>query len=225
MKIRFLLPIFLCLIILSACDNHPQGKPGIQQFYILKFKDPVYKDYILTNNHGTFFASTPYKDGVPNGCWETMQGRNPYISLSDDYVLVDWRWAINWNNEVVVFIPWQERISWTQHWDTAVAHVNNPISTMYECTVQKFDEEMGNVFQGRLRYYPYITNYFSSDRSRMSSSDLTYEVLTQDLTKGMSLEEVEAYYDAVYEQLARQLDSLISIGEFPLDCFERCEYQ
>jgi len=221
-----LLPVCLCLTLFCACcDNHPHGDPGSQDILILKFKDSVYKDFILTNDQGEYFASTPYENDVPYGCWETMQGRNPYISLMDGYVLVDWRWEIHWNNQVVVFIPWQEQTSWTQHWDTTVAHVHNPILAEYHCAIQDYDQEMGNQYGRSLRYYPYITNFFTSERSHSSSADLAHETSTQDLTKGMTLEDVEAYYDAVYAEIAEQLDSAIARGQFPLDCMDGYVYQ
>ena len=220
MNTRVLWSICLCLTIFVSCENHPQGMPGYETFYVLKFKDPGFKDYILTNDQNGYFASTPYENAMPDGCWETMKGRNPYILLLDEYVLVDWRWKIHWNNPVVVFIPWQERTSWTQHWDTTITHVHDPIFIAYGCVVENFDKELGYGLQGGLRYYPYITNYFSSGQSNISSSDLAHETSTKDITKGMTLDEVENYYDAVYAEIAEQLDSAIAQGRFPLDCME-----
>jgi hypothetical protein len=41
----------------------------------------------------------------------------------------------------------------------------------------------------------------------------------------MTLEDVEAYYDAVYAEIAEQLDSAIARGQFPLDCMDGYVYQ
>lgn len=216
-KMIFIIGAFaLCVM---SCNHQPQDKPGLQEVLLIQFNDSSYKNYILTNNQGGYFASTPYKDGVPHGCWETMKGRNPYISLSNNYLIVDWRWTISWNNLAIIFVLWQERESWTQHWDTIVPHVYNPIRSVYSFSVKSYDAELGIRGARSLRHYPYITNYFTND-SHQSASDMVHETSTQDLTKGMTLDEVEAYYDAVYAEIAEQLDSAIARGQFPLDYME-----
>ena len=233
MKPKSLFIISMLVCVLFGCNKPepkptpgPQGEPAPEEPWVIKFKDPSYKNYIVANYYGDFISMGDRDYFKPDGCWKTMQGRCPYIELADDYLLLDWRWPAYWPSPVLLLVPWQEQTSWLQRWDTTTAHVFQPWESLCTFSMESFDLTVGNSDWRYIRELEYMTNFFEEENGQDSEypENLEKDISTRDVTKGMTFEEVEAYYDAVYAQLAHQLDSLISIGEFPLECMYQYTY-
>ena len=229
MKKKMLLALGVCAFIICGCGptKEPQdpvfsGDMAPMVFFVYKFKNPSYSNYVLAREFDDYYAVSPSDENFPCGYWENMKEKNPFIPLQEEYFLLDWRWNYAFScDAVLIFLPWAEQQAWAQHWDKDCECDKNPIAEEYECVLRDFDEATNNLdFSNVLRYCPYVTYQFSPDYQYDVPENMSDERLTEKLTEGMELEEVEAYYDAVYADLARRLDSLIVGKAFPLHCMQ-----
>ena len=226
MKWKTLAIVGISAFALAACtpdNNPPQPTPediAVAGFYVYKFKDPSYANYVLTNRYEDYFAVSSWDGMQPAGYWDNMVGKSPFIPLQDEYFLLDWRWDFLPREPILIFKPWSELLSWTQHWDTATAHIDDPVLEEYVCVLRDFDAATTGIVVGEpLRYCPYQTCHFSPDYQQQEIPEgVSDDRITERLTQGLELEEVEAYFDAVYAEIALRLDSLIQRHIFPLSC-------
>ena len=197
--------VLALLTILCSCDPiiANMDEPGLEFLTIYKFKDPVYKDYILTNyfEDYDYFSMSVYDDALPDGRWETMTGKYPYHELKHDYVLLDWRWQ-TCNLPVVIFESYASHKDWVQRWALSTPHDSNPIVEFYPISVIALDSYTNNRKYKNIYYRPYVTRHASNDKD----DSLKKHPITNE---NMSWGDLENFYDSYYQELIIRLDSLI----------------
>lgn len=192
-------------------NTHIMGEPGFESLTILKFKNPEYKDYILTNRCEEFFCIHPSSTYMPDGCWENMRCKCPFNELKQNYVLLDWRWT-SWFTPTILFESYKKQETWNQVWSLDTPHDSNPIVEIYEITIEDFDLYTGDIKYNSLYYLPYITHYFSASYiPTQKDPDIGYPPTNLDYAGDMSWEELETFYDSYYQNIIQRLDSIMEI--------------
>lgn len=135
--------IILCIISCSedSANYALAPKPGV---CVIKFKQPEYKNYIMTysltkdrkvltlaTTHFAFPAS------VIN-----MYGQSPYVELSDNYLLIDWKWGRIYypNNEAIINEKWTEFKDIDTKWPVEKLYINRPVEKYYYVYTDKIKE-------------------------------------------------------------------------------------
>ena len=206
--------LFVLCPLLISCDEQNErtpliGDPGFESLTILKFKQPEYKDYILTNRIDEYFCIHPSSKYLPDGCWENMQGKCPFHELKQGYVLVDWRWT-SWFTPTILFESYKTQETWNQAWPLDTPHDSSPIVEDYRITIEDFDLYTGDIKYNSLYYLPYITHYFSVNYiPTHKDPNIVYPPTNLDFAGDMSWEELEAFYDSYYQNVIQRLDSIM----------------
>lgn len=203
MKTIVILVLGLCTILCSCDPISNNDDPGLESLIIYKFKDSIYKDYILTNQYEgyDYFSMSVYDDALPDGRWETMKGKYPYHELKNDYILLDWRWR-PCNLPVVIFEPHTSHENWLQRWPLETPHDIDPVVESYSIAAEALDYYTNNLKYQAIYYRPYITRYASNEED---DSHKKNPITNED----MSWNDLENFYDAYYQELVIRLDSLI----------------
>ena len=127
--------VFTCNL-LTGCERGAASPvPGV---YVLKLKQPIYKNYILAN----YFSGT---DSIclmrARRCMEPVgqKGYSPYWELPDGWLLVDWKWLHFPYNAGLALLTeqtwdkaeYRDGMRPPQNWPISEPHILQPVEKIY----------------------------------------------------------------------------------------------
>lgn len=172
MKTKIFILFSLCLGLVTCTDNKPAIDPdpnekdkdsiihsgggggyvyfwGNGEVHVLQFKEPEYKEYILTDISfdGTYWTCNRFHTGptLPIEVYDVYH-KSPYIDLVDNYVLLDWKnyhiiyemvskYDDKYDDIAIIKNKWEEFDDFEKEWPLENLYVKDPWKKMYTLKV------------------------------------------------------------------------------------------
>lgn len=202
--IRHILLVFLSVILLCSCENKNHENsfdpvPVSVTIKVLKFKNPEYKNYVLANISSNGNGYTILRS---SSCDEPIgkSGFSPYWELSNDWLLVDWKWPGFPNNDDPVLLvdePWGNIQSANQTWSSETPHIADPIDSMLNISVNELDAYFymkGGIRYGEAFYYYIYRSSIECISNQYEEMDNVWSILQRDLSIVIENGDLEQLY-------------------------------
>ena len=139
--VLFSLIVMLCLV---SCERNWENSPPPLRVYILiiKFKQPEYKDYIMSHfstKADCDLGPAIYPRFLPPSVLN-LYGQSPYIELADGYLLFDWKWEQAYYYGAIINEKWTELTTRNICWPIEKLYVARPVAEIYNISADKIKE-------------------------------------------------------------------------------------
>ena len=182
-KLLFVTCILGIMIGLCSCKSNPGATEPRDKIWIIKLQKPEYKNFVIANyNSGDSISALRFNQlGEPLG----KSGYSPYWELTDDWLLIDWKWH-NFpylaGDVVILDEPWQNLTHHLQKWHKDVPHVAYPVTAIYTFEAK----QLAAYFQKE--EYEYIEPKYREALTMgkdlfVAKKDSVWTILQQDLTE------------------------------------------
>lgn len=161
MKAKMFILLSLCLD-LVACDPYrcfPPPAPTAGEVMVVKFKQPEYKEHILVASPKkrepglSLVPTTRYWIGYSlPPIVENLYRQAPYTELLDDYLLIDWKYALPIKRVLkekasIIINTWEEMDELEKWWPFENMYVKYPFDEIISVPLDSL-----NVYNGGLEY-------------------------------------------------------------------------
>lgn len=143
----WLLSLIVALTTFSSCEKGGNEALPSESITVIKLKKPEYKDFIIAyaakDSLIAYRANTTGLGG--------KSGFTPYWELSENWMLVDWKWnfpfpslggAVLLENET-----WDKLTHELQSWPLETPHVSQPIENVYYVKASSLAEFLGKTYE------------------------------------------------------------------------------
>ena len=191
MKTRvFLYAVILGIIssFLSACKPRNAITRPPMSATVMKFKNPEHKSYILAN----YFEGKDCIMGMRFNRYEQPVGEagdQPYWELSDNWLLVDWKWGtFPYNAGLVILteLTWDQFrvdstiISHIPSWPLSEPHVEQPVEKIWYINLSNLKEYSNASYDVQL--IDYLWSNISLEDNYIDTMDSIWTVVQRDLS-------------------------------------------
>ncbi len=194
----------------SGTDDHT---PFDMWMNVVKFTSPEYLNYVVVEKD--YWGDEEHLCKIRfNGrtCEELYIGSSPYIALSDDYYIIDWKWGdfIYPATNFLIDVKWSEVEARQQKWEYPSIYVTSHLV-----------KEWGTVLYKLIDTY---LNILSAQSSDYIMPQWTVDGFGPKTLKGMTEFEVAeymtkvGYQDSLQEVYAKRLSQIIQEGELSKVC-------
>ena len=152
--------ISVTLVLFTACNQNGATRP-VMCATVMKFKQPEYKDYILANH----FEGEDFISAMRFNRYERPVGKagdSPYWELSNDWLLVDWKWGTfpyNAGLTLLTELTWDQfevdstNISHIPRWSLSEPHLMYPVRKIYYISLVNLKGYSGALYDVQLIEY------------------------------------------------------------------------
>lgn len=204
-QMKQILLVLISTILLCSCENrNPEvvldPAPVAITIRVLKFKNPEYKNYILANvdpdgNGYTILRSSSCDEPIG------QSGYSPYWELTNDWLLVDWKWSNYPNNYHPVLLigePWGSIQEANQTWSSDTPHIADPIDSVLNISVNALDAYFytkGGLRYGEAFYYYIYKSSIECMGDQYEEMDKVWSALQRDLSIVIENGDLEQLYE------------------------------
>lgn len=217
MKKIYLFGIIAISIIFSACESG-QTKPEDHAPFdmwmnLVKFTSPEYLNYVAVEKD--YWGDEEHLCKIRlygRTCEELYIGSSPYIALSNDYYIIDWKWGdfIYPSTNFLINIKWPEVEARQQIWEYPSIYLTS-----------HFVKEWAYVYYKSIDTY---LNILSARNSDYIMPEWTVDGFGPKTLKGMTESEIAeympkvSYQDSLQEVYAKRLSQIIQDGALNKVC-------
>lgn len=138
----FILVSLFCFICTISCDRSYDPEPYCNTVRVIQLVKPEYKQYVIATLG--YNSNTVSLGGNAN---VLKDGALPYWDLTDDYLLIDWRWyrfPITNNKQYLLLYPWSVvENSYYPIWNLDTCqYIEDPIKVSYGIDMAKVNAQL-----------------------------------------------------------------------------------
>lgn len=140
----------VALMTFSSCEKGDKGELPLDSITIVKLKQPQYKDFIIATLVPGADSITAYRTNKYGVIGKS--GFSPYWELSENWLLVDWKWPSSFpyrplaDNVLLENETWDKLTSELQKWPLETPHIAQPIESVHYLKASKLAEFLNKTY-------------------------------------------------------------------------------
>lgn len=139
----FILVSLFCFICTISCDKNYDPEPYCNTVHVIQLVKPEYKQYVIA----TLDYNSNNIVSLSGNANVLKDGALPYWDLTDDYLLIDWRWylfPITHNKQYLLLYPWSVvENSYYPIWNLDTCqYIEDPIKVSYGIDMAKVNAQL-----------------------------------------------------------------------------------